>query len=164
MSFLDFNAVRLRSRRRAGIARTAALAGAAAVTLLTGVAVAGPASAAETKTWERLAECESDGDWDTNTGNGYYGGLQFSDGTWDAFGGEKFAGLAHKASKAEQIRIAEKILDEQGWDAWPSCSSELGLDDSDAKGTPEAMEDGKADARTGAENRGGAERAGTDNR
>jgi hypothetical protein len=78
-------------------------------------------------TWEKLAECESGGNWRANTGNGFYGGLQFTDGTWDGFGGEKFAGKAHKASKIEQIRIAERVLDGQGWDAWPACSSKLGL-------------------------------------
>ncbi len=91
------------------------------------VALDSSASAASRSTWERLAECESGGNWRANTGNGFYGGLQFSDGTWDAFGGEKFAGRAHKADKVEQIRIAEKVLDGQGWGAWPACSSKLGL-------------------------------------
>ncbi|OLL74320.1 hypothetical protein Ae168Ps1_2709c [Pseudonocardia sp. Ae168_Ps1] len=74
--------------------------------------------------WDQLAECESSGNWAANTGNGYSGGLQFSDPTWSAFGGE---GDAHQASKEEQIAVAERVQQEQGWGAWPACSSELGL-------------------------------------
>lgn len=87
-------------------------------------AVAGTANAAPDSTWDRLAKCESGGNWKINTGNGYYGGLQFSPRTWRAFGGE---GMPHKASKAQQIRVAERILDGQGWKAWPACSKKLGL-------------------------------------
>jgi hypothetical protein len=96
-----------------------------------------PAQAATTSTWERLANCESGGHWDINTGNGYYGGLQFSDGTWDANGGERFAKRADLATKSEQIIIAEKLLDARGWSPWPACSRRLGLDSSDAKGSPD---------------------------
>jgi hypothetical protein len=71
--------------------------------------------------------CESGGRWHINTGNGYYGGLQFSSSTWRAFGGRKFAANAHRASRAEQIRIAEKVRRVQGWGAWPACTSKLGL-------------------------------------
>jgi LysM repeat protein len=74
--------------------------------------------------WDRLAQCESGGNWATNTGNGYSGGLQFSPGTWQANGG---SGSAHNASRAEQIRVAQRVLASQGWGAWPSCSSRLGL-------------------------------------
>jgi resuscitation-promoting factor RpfB len=77
--------------------------------------------------WDRLAECESGGNWSTDTGNGYYGGLQFSDSTWDAYGGEQYASTADEASREEQIAIAEKVQNAQGWDAWPSCAAELGL-------------------------------------
>ena len=77
--------------------------------------------------WEKLAKCESNGNWSINTGNGYYGGLQFSPRTWEAFGGEKYAPEAHRATREEQIRIAEKTLDAQGWGAWPSCSTKIGL-------------------------------------
>jgi nucleoid-associated protein YgaU len=101
-------------------------------------ALSSPAEAATTGTWERLASCESGGNWDINTGNGYYGGLQFSDGTWDANGGERFARRADLATKAEQIAIAEKLLNARGWSPWPACSSKLGLDRSDARGNPEA--------------------------
>jgi LysM repeat protein len=74
--------------------------------------------------WDRLAQCESGGNWGTNTGNGYSGGLQFAQGTWSANGG---SGSAHNASRSEQIRVAERIRASQGWGAWPACSSKLGL-------------------------------------
>ena len=74
--------------------------------------------------WDRLAQCESGGNWATNTGNGYSGGLQFSPGTWRANGG---SGSPHSASRAEQIRVAQRVLASQGWGAWPSCSARLGL-------------------------------------
>jgi LysM repeat protein len=74
--------------------------------------------------WDRLAQCESGGNWGINTGNGYSGGLQFAQGTWRANGG---TGSAHNASRAEQIRVAERVRASQGWGAWPACSSRLGL-------------------------------------
>ncbi|MFL6046480.1 MAG: transglycosylase family protein [Propionibacteriaceae bacterium] len=74
--------------------------------------------------WDKLAQCESGGNWSINTGNGYYGGLQFSLSTWHAYGGE---GYPHKASREEQIRIAKKLQADAGWGAWPACSSKLGL-------------------------------------
>lgn len=99
-----------------------------------GVAVAGAsallapaASAAPDSDWDRLAQCESGGNWHINTGNGYYGGLQFSAQTWNGFGGNEFAPLAHQASREEQIFVAERVLASQGWGAWPSCSQKLGL-------------------------------------
>jgi LysM repeat protein len=88
------------------------------------LASAAPADAAPTKTWDRVAQCESSGDWHIDTGNGYYGGLQFSMGTWRAHGG---SGSPARASKATQIKVAEKVLHSQGWSAWPACSSRLGL-------------------------------------
>jgi uncharacterized protein YabE (DUF348 family) len=75
--------------------------------------------------WDQLAECESGGNWSINTGNGYYGGLQFSLGTWQAYGG---SGYPHENSKAEQIRIATKVRDARGgYGDWPACAAELGL-------------------------------------
>ena len=74
--------------------------------------------------WDRLAQCESGGNWSTNTGNGYSGGLQFSASTWRANGG---SGSAHQASRAEQIRVAQRVQASQGWAAWPACSSRLGI-------------------------------------
>jgi resuscitation-promoting factor RpfA len=100
------------------------------VTLLAALAplaVAAPAEAASMHTWNRLARCESGGRWHINTGNGYYGGLQFSRSTWRAFGGRRFARNAHRATKVEQIRVAERVRRHQGWRAWPTCSRRLGL-------------------------------------
>jgi hypothetical protein len=73
--------------------------------------------------WQRLAQCESGGNWSINTGNGYYGGLQFSLSSWRWVGG---SGYPHHASRAEQIHRAEILLSRQGWNAWPSCSRQLG--------------------------------------
>jgi resuscitation-promoting factor RpfA len=94
---------------------------------LVGVVSPAPAQAATGRTWDRLANCESGGRWHLNTGNGYYGGLQFSGPTWRAYGGRKFARNAHRATRAEQIRVAERVRRNQGWGAWPACSSRLGL-------------------------------------
>jgi resuscitation-promoting factor RpfB len=74
--------------------------------------------------WDKLAQCESGGNWSINTGNGYYGGLQFSLSTWRAYGG---SGLPSDASREEQIAIAKKLQADAGWGAWPACSSKLGL-------------------------------------
>ena len=95
-----------------------------------------PAHGATAETWDRLAECESSGRWDINTGNGYYGGLQFSAGTWVGFGGTAYASRADLATRVEQITVAERVLDVQGWGAWPACSEKLGLTDEDAEGSP----------------------------
>jgi resuscitation-promoting factor RpfA len=93
------------------------------------VALLGPASAAQAKSsvnWDAIAQCESGGNWHINTGNGYYGGLQFSRGTWQANGGGKYASTADKASRSEQIAIAERVLDGQGLGAWPVCGKKGG--------------------------------------
>ncbi|MGY0056485.1 transglycosylase family protein [Streptomyces sp. LZ34] len=80
------------------------------------------AAAAPSETWDKVAQCESGGDWDINTGNGYYGGLQFSQHTWAAFGGTRYAARADLATRAEQITVAEAVLRRQGPGAWPVCS------------------------------------------
>ncbi|GGL21433.1 transglycosylase family protein [Nocardia jinanensis] len=92
-----------------------------------GVALAGTASAAPDSDWDRLAQCEAGGNWAINTGNGYHGGLQFSQSTWQANGGGDYAPTANQASREQQITVAENVLASQGWGAWPSCSSSLGL-------------------------------------
>jgi hypothetical protein len=74
--------------------------------------------------WDDLARCESGGNWSINTGNGYYGGLQFSLSSWRAVGG---SGYPHRATKAEQINRGERLQAKQGWGAWPACSRKLGL-------------------------------------
>jgi len=105
------------------------------------VALTGTAAQAATgSTWDRLAQCESTGDWSINTGNGYYGGLQFSQGTWQGFGGGQYASRADLASRAGQIATAEKVLAVQGWGAWPSCSKKLGLSAADRGGSAAADE------------------------
>lgn len=75
-------------------------------------------ASADSANWDAIAACESGGNWAINTGNGYYGGLQFTLGTWRANGG---SGMPHQASRAEQIRVAENVLRSQGIGAWPSC-------------------------------------------
>jgi uncharacterized protein YabE (DUF348 family) len=74
--------------------------------------------------WDRLAQCESGGNWAANTGNGYYGGLQFSADTWHAVGG---SGLPHEHSREEQIKRGQILQSQSGWGQWPHCSAELGL-------------------------------------
>ncbi|WP_431038552.1 transglycosylase family protein [Streptomyces sp. P6-2-1] len=93
---------------------------------------AGGASAATEQTWDKVARCESGGDWDINTGNGFYGGLQFTTSTWKAFGGSAYAARADQATRAEQITVAEKVLKSQGPNAWPTCGPRAGL----ARGGP----------------------------
>jgi resuscitation-promoting factor RpfA len=112
---------------RTRAARVAAPALLATAMAGTGLAVAAPANAAPTATWDRLAQCESGGNWSINTGNGYYGGLQFYQPTWRGFGGLQYAPRADLATKAQQIAVAERVLASQGWNAWPACSRKLGL-------------------------------------
>jgi hypothetical protein len=79
-------------------------------------------------TWDELAKCESSGNWAIDTGNGYYGGLQFDAGTWSDFGGTKYAPRADRATKEQQIEIATKVRDQRGgYGSWPACSRKLGL-------------------------------------
>jgi resuscitation-promoting factor RpfB len=84
----------------------------------------GSSSTSSGTVWDRLAECESGGNWSINTGNGFYGGLQFTLSTWRAYGG---TGMPHEASREEQIAVAERVQDAQGWGAWPACTSKLGI-------------------------------------
>ena len=108
-------------RRPSKTSRIATLAG------VTGAAVAVPllgatsASAATAAEWDQVAQCESGGNWSINTGNGFYGGLQFTDSTWAAYGGTAYASRADLASKEQQIAVAEKVLAGQGKGAWPNC-------------------------------------------
>ncbi|MGP9846047.1 transglycosylase family protein [Brachybacterium sp. 107] len=117
---------------RRGMTRSAiGLAGGALVA--TGMLATGGAANAAGG-WDSVAACESSGDWSANTGNGYYGGLQFSQQTWDAFGGSQYASSADQASKSQQIATAEKVLAQQGKGAWPTCGVSLtgGADTSSA--------------------------------
>ncbi|MFD7796840.1 MULTISPECIES: transglycosylase family protein [unclassified Streptomyces] len=127
-----------------GPARYAAVTALAAAVLATVVpqdAVAAPAPprpgartagvsyacAADGWPWGCLADCESSGRWNANTGNGFYGGLQFWQPTWKEFGGLVYAPRADLATRAEQIKVAEKVLAVQGWGAWPACSKKYKL-------------------------------------
>jgi hypothetical protein len=109
---------------------------AAGLALAVGATWLAPTFAASSDTWDRLAQCESDQRWDANTGNGYYGGLQFSAGTWLAYGGAEFADKAHRATRQEQITVAERLLADRGWGPWPACSTKLNLTAADALGNP----------------------------
>ena len=84
-------------------------------------------SVADGSVWDSLAQCESGGNWSINTGNGYHGGLQFSPSTWNAYGGQEYASYAYQATREQQIAVAEKVQQGQGWGAWPACTSRLGI-------------------------------------
>ncbi|MFJ2211645.1 transglycosylase family protein [Streptomyces sp. NPDC101062] len=88
---------------------------------------AATAHAAPVDVWEKVAACESTGNWQINTANGYYGGLQFTQSTWEAYGGTRYAPRADLATKDQQIAVAEKVLKGQGPGAWPACSVRAGL-------------------------------------
>jgi murein DD-endopeptidase MepM/ murein hydrolase activator NlpD len=107
--------------------RSAAYASTATLTSLLAMAATSPgiAQAADDSTWDRIAACEAGGNWHINTGNGFYGGLQFQQSTWVEYGGLNFAARADLATREEQIFVAEKTLQGQGWDAWPTCSHQV---------------------------------------
>jgi murein DD-endopeptidase MepM/ murein hydrolase activator NlpD len=102
-------------------------AGTAGATVALPLISAGSAHAAPTSVWDRVASCESTNNWHINTGNGFYGGLQFTQQTWAGFGGLKYAPRADLATKEQQIAIAEKVLAVQGPGAWPVCGPKAGL-------------------------------------
>jgi LysM repeat protein len=141
-----------RTRRQTGRRKAVQLSvtGAVVGALAAGpMALAGPADAATGKTWDRLAMCESSGRWHINTGNGYFGGLQFGQPTWVGFGGGAYAKRADLASRMGQILTAEKVLKVQGWQAWPSCSRHLGLTEADKAGDPRGTSTPKKAPRKG---------------
>jgi resuscitation-promoting factor RpfA len=113
--------------RQATVAKRATALGAlglgtAAVSALISPAAAHAATSSE---WNAVAQCESGGNWSINTGNGYYGGLQFSQSTWAAYGGTAYAPRADLATQGQQIAVAEKVLAGQGAGAWPVCGKLL---------------------------------------
>ncbi|GAA2064967.1 resuscitation-promoting factor protein RpfA [Catenulispora yoronensis] len=118
-----FKQSKLSTRKKTGIA-VATVAGAA---VILPAVMASTADAASVSTWDRVAACESGGNWSINTGNGYYGGLQFSTSSWLGAGGGKYAGRADLASKDQQIAVAENLLRMQGPGAWPVCGARAGL-------------------------------------
>ncbi|MFF9808549.1 transglycosylase family protein [Streptomyces coeruleorubidus] len=112
-------------RRPSKTSRVIAIAGVTGAAVAAPLMAAGNASAATASEWDAVAQCESGGNWSINTGNGYYGGLQFSASTWSGYGGTKYASTADQATKEQQIEIAEKVLASQGKGAWPVCGKGL---------------------------------------
>jgi LysM repeat protein len=112
-------------RRPSKAVRVATLAGVAGAAVAVPLMGATGASAATASEWDAVAQCEAGGNWSINTGNGYYGGLQFSASTWAAYGGTAYASTADQASKSQQITIGEKVLAAQGKGAWPTCGTGL---------------------------------------
>ncbi|WP_432041564.1 transglycosylase family protein [Streptomyces cadmiisoli] len=112
-------------RRPFKATRAIAIAGVASAAVAAPLMAAGNASAATASEWDAVAQCESGGNWSINTGNGYYGGLQFSASTWAAYGGTQYAASADRATKEQQIATAEKVLAGQGKGAWPHCGTGL---------------------------------------
>jgi nucleoid-associated protein YgaU len=151
-----------RHRRPSRSTRIVAAAG------VTGAAVAIPlmsatgAQAASVETWDAVAACESGGDWSINTGNGFYGGLQFTQSSWEAAGGTQYAERADLATKDQQIAAAEVLLSMQGPGAWPVCSIEAGLTAGgeapaiDPSGTAEAPAEPAPEEEAPAESSGGS--------
>ena len=138
---------------------TATLAAGLTVAGAAAVGISAPAQAASVATWDRLAQCESGGNWAINTGNGFYGGVQFHPVTWKALGGTQYAPYAHQATKAQQIEIAEKTLAIQGWGAWPACSAKLGLTAADAAGSSAVQVERTSSVDRAAQERAEAEKA-----
>ena len=111
--------LRDRDRKRPASANLAALGVIGIGAVVAGVIAPTPAHPASEVQWDRVAQCESGGNWHAHTGNGYYGGLQFSLGTWRAYGG---SGRPDQHSRAEQIAVAERVrAAEGGYGAWPVC-------------------------------------------
>ncbi|MBB5847866.1 nucleoid-associated protein YgaU [Micrococcus endophyticus] len=145
-----FTSTRTR-RTTASVAAGMTLMGAAAV------GFSAPAQAATEETWDAIAFCESTNRWDINTGNGFYGGLQFTLSSWQGVGGQ---GYPHQASKAEQIKRAEMLQDLQGWGAWPKCAAGLTQADADATdAAPVAVERTSSVQRQAAAEQAAAEEA-----
>ena len=112
-------------RTRRALRGGAITVGAAAVGLGATVGVGTSSASAAGNDWSGVAQCESGGNWSINTGNGFYGGLQFTNSTWAAYGGTAYAPRADLASAAQQIAVAEKVLAGQGVGAWPNCGKRL---------------------------------------
>jgi resuscitation-promoting factor RpfA len=120
-------------RKQSTAGRTVAKAALAGAVVATPIAMAAPAQAATSLDWDSLAQCESSGNWHINSGNGFYGGLQFTQSTWQAYGGGQYASRADMASREQQISVAENVLQSQGPGAWPVCSKKAGSASSTVK-------------------------------
>lgn len=123
--------------------------GAAGAAIVAPVAMAANASAASVSTWDKVAECESSGNWSINSGNSFYGGLQFTQSTWEEYGGLQYAQRADLATKDQQIAVAEKVLAGQGPGAWPVCSVQAGLTSGGAAADVDTSTDTDAGASSG---------------
>lgn len=110
-------------RKSSSASRTIARVAVAGLAVGAPLSIAATPAQADSVNWDAIAQCESSGNWAANTGNGYYGGLQFTDSTWQAYGG---SGSAANASRSEQIAVAERVLDGQGIGAWPVCGAQSG--------------------------------------
>ncbi|MFD3455529.1 transglycosylase family protein [Streptomyces sp. NPDC058691] len=130
-----------RRQRTSRFVRIGAFAGTTSAAIALPVVGATGAHAAPVSVWDKVASCESTNNWAINTGNGFYGGLQFTQSTWAGFGGTKYAARADLATKAEQIAVAEKVLAVQGPQAWPVCGPRAGLTKAmaDTSATPESV-------------------------
>ena len=109
-------------RKTSNTARNATRIAMTGAAIVAPIAISAPAHAAD---WDALAHCESSGNWSANTGNGFTGGLQFTQSTWQAYGGTQYAANAKDATREQQIAVAEKVLASQGTGAWPGCSAKL---------------------------------------
>lgn len=110
---------------------------AAAVLLAAGALNIGSGQVAEARgngVWDRLAGCESGGNWRIDTGNGFSGGLQLAHSTWHSFGGGAYAPRAARATRSQQIKVAGRVVARQGWGAWPACAASLGLNSDSWRG------------------------------
>jgi nucleoid-associated protein YgaU len=119
---------RYRGRHRTpnNTARLTAVGAIGVGTMAASVIAPTAANAATNAQWDRVAHCESTDQWHDNTGNGYYGGLQFSYSTWSSYDNHHYASRADLASRTQQIEVANRVLDSQGWGAWPVCSQYRG--------------------------------------
>ncbi|HEY4004812.1 MAG TPA: transglycosylase family protein [Pseudonocardia sp.] len=113
---------RARHRKPSNTGKTLAKTALAGAVVSSPLVTAAQAQAAPDNVWDKVAQCESGGNWGISTGNGFQGGLQFTQSTWRSFGGGQFASSANRASREQQIAVAEKVLAGQGWNAWPVCS------------------------------------------
>ncbi|WP_037361517.1 transglycosylase family protein [Amycolatopsis orientalis] len=124
-----------RGKHRKMSAATRTIARVAVAGIAVGAPFAIAATPASATNWDAIAQCESGGNWNTNTGNGYYGGLQFTQSTWKAYGG---TGSPQSASREQQIAVAERVMQGQGPGAWPVCSKKAGSSASSHKATPKS--------------------------
>ncbi|MFC1415139.1 LysM peptidoglycan-binding domain-containing protein [Streptacidiphilus cavernicola] len=156
MPFTSNASGRHRKPRTSNTARLVATASLGTAGIALPLIGATSASAASVSTWDKVASCESGGDWSINTGNGYYGGLQFSASTWSGYGGTAYAATADHASKGQQIAIAEKVLASQGPGAWPVCGPRAGLSQG---GAPASVDTGTPSKAGTGKHSGGTEQA-----